>query len=267
MWQWKWKCAKWHAYSEVLTTAATKLKNIETVQKLATRISVEILKAAKQTIPGYKKRTQTTFSVRDPEIERLLDEPNQDKVDKDAIAEGIRKIKRNIIECDMTGMDYQWAFRKVKQLEGGIVDNNISELEHEGSTTTDPKEMADIFTTAYATQFNLVDDEVPSLVFENKPGDEGNEEFTMRELKRQLKKIKRQESTWTGWGVEHYVKETPRNIYGATLTAVQHDLGKVGGSEILEVWDSSSNLKIGKGQETCTLLPTNNINVSNKQVV
>ena len=190
MWQWKWKCAKWHAYSEVLTTAATKLKNIETVQKLATRISVEILKAAKQTIPGYKKRTQTTFSVRDPEIERLPDEPNQDKVDKDAIAEGIRKIKRNIIECDMTGMDYQWAFRKVKQLEGGIVDNNISELEHEGSTTTDPKEMADIFTTAYATQFNLVDDEVPSLVFENKPGDEGNEEFTMRELKRQLKKLK-----------------------------------------------------------------------------
>ena len=49
-WKWKWHCADWNYYKILLERAAPKLERIKNVQKLATRINNEILRAAGRAI-------------------------------------------------------------------------------------------------------------------------------------------------------------------------------------------------------------------------
>ena len=185
-WKWKWHCADWEYYRRILQAAAPKLEHIKTVQKLGARINNEILKAAGRAIPGYNKEVGGAFTVRDPELEELMTETDPDKTTTDAIAEGIRKVKQNIIECDMSGKDYRWAFRKVKQLEGRTIDHAISNITHKGRELTDSQEIANAFTETYANQFPK-DGEMETI---SERPDENDEEFGMSELVRQLTKTK-----------------------------------------------------------------------------
>ena len=100
--------------------------------------------------------------MRDSELEDLMAETDPDKTDSEAIERGINMIKQKIIECDMTGMDYRWAFRKVKQLEGRMMDHSITKIVDGEKELTDPREMADVFTKTYADQFKFEDGE-PTL--------------------------------------------------------------------------------------------------------
>ena len=185
-WKWKWHCADWNYYKILLERAAPKLERIKNVQKLANRINNEILRAARRAIPGYNKKSSSTFAVRDSELEDLMAETDPDKTDSEAIERGINMIKQKIIECDMTGMDYRWAFRKVKQLEGRMMDHSITKIVDGEKELTDPREMADVFTKTYADQFKFEDGE-PTL--QGIP-DDNSVEFGMPELERQISKTK-----------------------------------------------------------------------------
>ena len=124
--------------------------------------------------------------MRDSELEDLMAETDPDKTDSEAIERGINMIKQKIIECDMTGMDYRWAFRKVKQLEGRMMDHSITKIVDGEKELTDPREMADVFTKTYADQFKFEDGE-PTL--QGIP-DDNSVEFGMPELERQISKTK-----------------------------------------------------------------------------
>eukprot|EP01060_Flectonema_neradi_P008122 TRINITY_DN157_c0_g1_i1.p1 TRINITY_DN157_c0_g1~~TRINITY_DN157_c0_g1_i1.p1 ORF type:complete len:797 (+),score=92.97 TRINITY_DN157_c0_g1_i1:1730-4120(+) len=187
-WKWKWHAADWDKFGRLLDIAADKMKDIEDIPKLAARINNEIIRAATKAIPGYKMRIGKPFAVRDADLEALLDEKDPDQVDEEAINEGINKIKARIIESDVTGMDYRWAFRKVRQLEGGATEQSIKEIRHLGNRVTDPKEMAVAFTKTYADQFQLI--EADSMSIPEDDDHESNQDFGMEEMLRHLHKLK-----------------------------------------------------------------------------
>ena len=134
--------------------------------------------------------------MRGSELEDLMAETDPDKADSEAIERGINMIKQKTIECDMTGMDYRWAFRKVKQLEGRMMDHSITKIVDGEKELTDLREVADVFTKTYADQFKFEDGE-PTL--QGIP-DDNSVEFGMPELERQISKTKEKKAPdhiWT----------------------------------------------------------------------
>ena len=63
----------------MLERAAPKLERIKNVQKLASKINNEILRAVRRAIPGYNNKLSSTFAVRDSED--LMAETDSDKTD------------------------------------------------------------------------------------------------------------------------------------------------------------------------------------------
>eukprot|EP01060_Flectonema_neradi_P034028 TRINITY_DN584_c0_g1_i8.p1 TRINITY_DN584_c0_g1~~TRINITY_DN584_c0_g1_i8.p1 ORF type:complete len:1213 (+),score=114.06 TRINITY_DN584_c0_g1_i8:2275-5913(+) len=189
IWTWRWNEANWDLYHTLLRKSAEKISKVNDVHKLAELIKIKIIRAAKEAIPGRSTKKPRAFTKIDPELEMLINDQNRMN-DQNSIREGIRRVKQNIIECEMSGKDYKWAFHKVKQLEGKVACRDIDKLEHDGRTITDSMELSKTLNDRYANQFRR-NKELPTFnPSDAKPDDASCLPFTLLEFNQKLRDCK-----------------------------------------------------------------------------
>eukprot|EP01060_Flectonema_neradi_P029609 TRINITY_DN4129_c0_g1_i3.p1 TRINITY_DN4129_c0_g1~~TRINITY_DN4129_c0_g1_i3.p1 ORF type:complete len:1181 (-),score=135.44 TRINITY_DN4129_c0_g1_i3:352-3894(-) len=188
-WTWRWHEADWDAYRTKLRFSTAKTSSITNVHKLAETINKEMIRAAKTAIPGRSTKKPRVFNTIDPELEKLIKNQDNTSRDQEAIQEGIRKVKQKIIECDMSGKNYKWAFRKVRQLEGLVPSREIAKIEHEGVEITDPLEISKTLNNNFATQFKKNEDLEAINLSTVQPDDESCSPYTLLELQQALKHL------------------------------------------------------------------------------
>eukprot|EP01060_Flectonema_neradi_P013170 TRINITY_DN1994_c0_g1_i11.p1 TRINITY_DN1994_c0_g1~~TRINITY_DN1994_c0_g1_i11.p1 ORF type:complete len:996 (+),score=78.70 TRINITY_DN1994_c0_g1_i11:2407-5394(+) len=90
----------------------------------------------------------------------------------------------------MSGKDYRWAFRKVRQLEGLVPSREVPKLVHKDVEITDPSEISKTFNESFTTRFTENDDLEAIDLSTALPDNESCTPFTLLELRQQLKHVK-----------------------------------------------------------------------------